>query len=45
LKTLATLSNGEVIKNPRHLKQHEEKLSKLQRKLSKKKKGSKKKTK
>jgi len=40
LKTFATLSNGELIKNPRHLKQHEEQLAKLQKELSKKKKGS-----
>ena len=40
LKTFATLSNGELIKNQRHLKQHEEQLAKLQKELSKKKKGS-----
>ena len=40
LKYFATLSNGEVIKNPRHLKGHEEQLSQLQRRLSKSKKGS-----
>src|SRR3989338_8403995 len=40
LKTFATISNGEVINNPRHLKQHEEKLATLQRELSKKKRGS-----
>ena len=40
LKTFATLSNGETIKNPRHLKLASGKLRKLQRQLSKKKKGS-----
>jgi len=40
LRTFATLSNGDVIKNPRHLKQHEEELAEAQRRLSKKKKGS-----
>jgi putative transposase len=40
LMKFAVLSNKEVIKNPRHLKQHEEKLAQLQRRLSKKKKGS-----
>ena len=30
LKTLATLSDGTIIKNPRHLKKHEEKLAELQ---------------
>ena len=40
LKTFAAISNGEVINNPRHLKQHEENLATLQRELSKKKKGS-----
>jgi len=37
----ATLSDGKVIKNPRHLKQHEVTLTRLQRRLSKKKRGSK----
>lgn len=41
LKTLATLSDGTIIKNPRHLKKHEEKLAKLQRSLSMAKRGSK----
>ena len=41
LKTLATLSDGTIIKNPRHLKKHAENLAWLQRCLSKKKKGSK----
>ena len=41
LKTLATLSDGSVIKNPRHLKKHAEKLARLQQNLSKAKKGSK----
>ena len=41
LKTLATLSDGTIIKNPRHLKKHEEKLAKLQRVLSMAKRGSK----
>ena len=40
LMKFATLSNGEIIKNPKHLKKYEEKLAQLQRKLSKKKKGS-----
>lgn len=40
LKTFATLSNGETIKNPRHLKEYEEKLAWNQRLLSKKNKGS-----
>ena len=40
LITLAALSNGEKIKNPRHLKTHEERLAFVQRELSKKKKGS-----
>jgi putative transposase len=37
----AYLSNGEIIENPRHLKKAEEKLKKIQRNLSKKKKGGK----
>jgi putative transposase len=40
LKTFATLSNGELIKNPRHLKRYEEQLAWNQRLFSKKKKGS-----
>ncbi|NYZ76414.1 IS200/IS605 family element transposase accessory protein TnpB [Candidatus Micrarchaeota archaeon] len=41
LKTFATLSNGEMIKNPRHLMKHEDRLAFIQRKFSKKKKRSK----
>lgn len=41
LTTYATLSNGEKIENPRHLKKAEKELKKAQRRLSKKKKGSK----
>jgi len=37
----ATLSNGETIENPKYYKKYEERLAFLQRKLSKKKKGSK----
>ncbi|MCI0501760.1 MAG: transposase, partial [Epsilonproteobacteria bacterium] len=40
IKDFAVLSTGEKIKNPRHLKKSEKKLAKLQRQLSKKKKGS-----
>jgi len=40
LKTFATLSNGEMIKNPRHLMKHEDRLAFIQRKFSKKKKRS-----
>jgi putative transposase len=40
LKTFATLSDGDVIKNPRHFKKYEERLVFLQREVSKKKKGS-----
>ncbi len=40
LKTFAALSNGVEVGNPRHLKKHEEKLARVQRGLSKKKKGS-----
>jgi putative transposase len=40
LKTFATLSNGIMIKNPRHLMKHEDRLAFIQRKFSKKKKGS-----
>ncbi|MCX6775318.1 MAG: RNA-guided endonuclease TnpB family protein [Candidatus Micrarchaeota archaeon] len=39
LKTFATLSDGEVIKNPRHFKKHEERLAFIQREFSKRKKG------
>jgi len=41
LKEFATLSNGTIISNPKHIKKYEKKLVKEQRKLSKKKKGSK----
>ena len=41
LKTLATLSDGNIIKNPRHLKKHADNLARLQRLLSRKRKGSK----
>jgi len=41
LTRFATLSNGEIIENPKHYKKYEERLAFLQRKLSKKKKGSK----
>ncbi len=40
LMTFATLSNGEKISNPHHLKRHEERLAFFQRELSKKKKDS-----
>lgn len=40
IKTLATLSNGQVIENPKHLKKAEKKLARLQRSLSRKVKGS-----
>ncbi|MBI3412755.1 MAG: IS200/IS605 family element transposase accessory protein TnpB, partial [Candidatus Aenigmarchaeota archaeon] len=40
LMKFAVLSDGKVIKNPKHLEQHEEKLAQSQRQLSKKKKGS-----
>lgn len=40
LENFATLSNGEVISNPRHLIQSEHRLKLLQRRLSRKKKGS-----
>ncbi|MEK6882652.1 MAG: RNA-guided endonuclease TnpB family protein [Nanoarchaeota archaeon] len=40
LENFATLSNGEKIENPRFLKKSERKLTRLQRRLSKKKKGS-----
>lgn len=39
LSRLATLSNGQVIENPRFFRQKEEKLAKAQRRLSRKKKG------
>ncbi len=41
LKTLATLSNGSMIKNPRFVRKYEEKIAFLQRHFSRKKKGSK----
>ncbi len=41
LTTLATLSNGLKIKNPRHFDGHREKLAKLQRRLSRALKGGK----
>ena len=37
----AVLSDGKIVKNPRHLKQHEEKLAQLQKQLSNKKRDSK----
>ena len=40
IKTLATLSDGSVIENPRHLKKSERKLKRAQRELSRKTKGS-----
>ena len=40
IKTLATLSDGAVIENPRHLKKSERKLKRAQRALSRKTKGS-----
>src|SRR5207249_7814777 len=40
LTTFATLSNGEKIDNPRHLKAAEKKLTKLQRRLSHKERGT-----
>lgn len=40
IKSFAALSTGEVIENPRHLASASEKLAKLQRRLSRKKKGS-----
>ena len=40
LKSFATLSSGESIPNPKHLGQSEDKLIRLQRALSRKKKGS-----
>ena len=41
LEMLATLSNGLMIKNPRFVRKHEKKVAFLQRRLSRKKKGSK----
>ena len=41
LKSLATLSDGTVISNPKHLLRHEERLAFLQRRLSRAKKRSK----
>ncbi|MBI4399521.1 transposase, partial [Candidatus Micrarchaeota archaeon] len=41
IESFATLSNGTKIQNPRHLLNSEKKLKKLQRKLSRKKPGSK----
>ena len=40
IKTLATLSDGTVIENPRHLKKSEQKLKRAQRSLSRKMSGS-----
>ncbi len=40
LKTFATLSDGVEVGNPRHLRKHEEKLARVQRMFSRKKKGS-----
>jgi len=40
LKTFAVMSNGVKIENPKHLRKTEERLTKLQRDLSRKKKGS-----
>ena len=40
ITTLATLSDGTVIENPRHISKHEGKIKKLQRKMSQQKKGS-----
>ena len=40
IESFATLSNGEQISNPRHLIQSERRLSRLYRRLSKRKKGS-----
>jgi putative transposase len=41
IKSLATISDGEVIPNPRHLKRRLKKLKKLQRVVSRRQKGSK----
>lgn len=40
LKTFMAFSDGTTIKNPRHLRKHEERLAHFQRRLSRKKKGS-----
>ena len=40
IKTLATLSDGMVLENPKHITKHEAKIKKLQRKLSQQQKGS-----
>ena len=40
IENFATLSNGEVIENPKFLRKSEKKLIRLQRRLSRKKKGS-----
>lgn len=45
LSKLAVCSDGSIIKNPRHIKKHEKKIALLGRKLSRKKKGSKNRTK
>jgi putative transposase len=41
IKTLATVSNGQTFENPKVLKKHQKKLKRLQRRVSKKKQGSK----
>jgi putative transposase len=41
IRTLATLSDGEIIANPRHLKRRLKKLKRLQRTVSRRKKGGK----
>lgn len=41
LKSFCTLSTGEVVKNPKHMKKQEDKLKRAQRKLSSRQKGSK----
>ncbi len=40
LNRLATLSDGKIIENPHHFRKFEEKLAQVQRRLSKKRKGS-----
>ena len=40
VENFAALSNGEIIENPRHLNQSEKRLKRLQRRASKKQKGS-----
>lgn len=40
IKSFATFSNGEVVENPKYLRKVEKKLARKQRRLSKKKKGS-----